>query len=113
MLLTVGQRGVITNDMDARSIIVAIGVAVPAFAVTLFARPAGAPVPPDSILPLFAVWPHDYLHSLVHINGVFDWPALVGIEYAFHFGVVPIGVVVAAYLAQSKLTHRGAQESVA
>lgn len=145
--------------MDARSIIVTIAVAVPAFAITLLARPAGAPMPPDSILPLFAVyflaeslafgagvayviksrrtlfgprmpaltravawcvaylllapWPHDYLHSLVHISGVFDWPALVGIEYAFHFGVVPIGVVVAAYLARSKLTHRAARESAA
>ena len=145
--------------MNARSIVIAIAVAVPAFAITLLTRPAGSDRPPDTILPLFAVlflaesialgagvayvvntrrtlfgdgipaltravswcvaylllapWPHDYLHGLVHINGVFDWPALAGIEFAFHLGVVPIGVVVGAYLAQSRLTQLAARETAA
>ena len=143
--------------MTTRSIVIAIAVAIPAFAITLFTRPAGSDRPPDTILPLFAVlflaesialgagvahviaarrtlfgeetsaltravawcvaylllapWPHDYLHGLVHINGVFDWPALAAIELAFHLGVVPIGVVVAAYLAQSKLSQHAARET--
>lgn len=159
MGLTLEQGRPDNNDMTARSTVIAIAVAIPAFAITLLTRPAGSDRPPDAILPLFAVlflaesiafgagvayvihsrrslfggripaltravawcvaylllapWPHDYLHSLVHINGVFDWPALVGIEYAFHFGVVPIGVIVGAHLAQSKLTHRAARESAA
>lgn len=145
--------------MTARSIVMAIAVAIPAFAITLLTRPAGSDRPPDTILPLFALlflaesiafgagvvyvisarrtlfgegipaltravawcvaylllapWPHDYLHGLVHINGVFDWPALAGIELAFHLGVVPIGVVVATYLARSQLRQRAARESTA
>lgn len=47
---------------------------------------------------LLAPWPHDYLHRATYINGVFNWSALVGIEYVFHLGVVPVGLVVAAYL---------------
>jgi hypothetical protein len=49
---------------------------------------------------LLAPWPHDYLHALTHINGVYDWPALAGIEYVFHLGIVPVGVVVAAYFTR-------------
>lgn len=62
---------------------------------------------------LVAPWPHDFLHRVTNINGVYDWPALAAIEYAFHLGVVPIGVVVAAYLARSKFTQRAARESAA
>jgi hypothetical protein len=51
---------------------------------------------------LLAPWPHDYLHALTHINGVFNWPALAGIEYVFHLGIVPIGVLVGAYLRRSR-----------
>ncbi len=134
--------------MNAGSVIIALAVAAPAFAFRLLTRPAGSPVPPDDVLPLFAAlalaeslafgagvayvlsarrtlfgqgiptltravawsvaylllapWPHDYLHDHVHINGVFNWPALAGIEYVFHLGIVPVGVLVGAYLLRSK-----------
>lgn len=42
------------------------------------------------------------LHRVTHINGVYDWPALAGIEYVFHLGIVPIGVLVAAYVARTR-----------
>ena len=51
---------------------------------------------------LLAPWPHDYLHALTHIDGVFNWPALAGIEYVFHLGVVPVGLVVAAYVTRTR-----------
>lgn len=51
---------------------------------------------------LLAPWVHDYLHALTLVNGVFNWPALAGIEYVFHLGVVPVGLVVAAYLARTR-----------
>jgi hypothetical protein len=57
---------------------------------------------------LLAPWPHDYLHGLAEINGVFNWPALAAIEYAFHFGIVPIGVLVAAFLLRSRDVPRTA-----
>ena len=56
---------------------------------------------------LLAPWPHDYLHRITHINGVFNWPALAGIEYVFHFGIVPIGVLVATYLRRTRGVRRG------
>jgi hypothetical protein len=55
---------------------------------------------------LLAPWPHDYLHRITHINGVFNWPALAGIEYVFHFGIVPVGVLVAAYLIRTGQLRR-------
>ena len=51
---------------------------------------------------LLAPWPHDYLHAVTHINGVYDWPALAGIEFVFHLGVVPVGLVVAAYVTRTR-----------
>jgi hypothetical protein len=51
---------------------------------------------------LLAPWPHDFLHALTLVNGVFNWPALAGIEYVFHLGVVPVGLVVAAYVARTR-----------
>ena len=50
---------------------------------------------------LLAPWVHDYFHGLTLIDGVFNWPALAGIEYVFHLGVVPVGLVVAAYVART------------
>lgn len=55
---------------------------------------------------LLAPWPHDYLHRITHINGVFNWPALAGIEYVFHFGIVPIGLVVAAFMLRTGQLRR-------
>lgn len=48
---------------------------------------------------LLAPWPHDSLHRLQLANGYADmnWYFLAGIEYAFHFGVVPVGLLLAAY----------------
>jgi hypothetical protein len=134
--------------MKIGSIIIALAVGAAAFAVAVIARPAGSPVPPPDIFPLFAVltvlesiafgagvayvararrvligggtrpldravawsvgylllapWPHDYLHALTLINGVFAWPAIAGIEYVFHLGVVPVGVLVGAYLLRAR-----------
>ena len=51
---------------------------------------------------LLAPWPHDWLHRLTHINGVYNWPALAGIEYVFHLGVVPVGLVIAAYVTRTR-----------
>lgn len=51
---------------------------------------------------LLAPWVHDYFHALTLINGVFNWPALAGIEYVFHLGVVPVGLVVAAHVARTR-----------
>lgn len=51
---------------------------------------------------LLAPWVHDYFHALTLINGVFNWPALAGIEYVFHLGVVPVGLVVAAYAMRTR-----------
>lgn len=51
---------------------------------------------------LLAPWIHDYLHGLVFIDGVFNWPALAVVEYLFHLGIAPIGVVLAAYLLRSR-----------
>lgn len=51
---------------------------------------------------LLAPWPHDFLHALTLIDGIFNWPALAGIEYVFHLGVVPVGLVVAAYVARTR-----------
>jgi hypothetical protein len=51
---------------------------------------------------LLAPWPHDYLHRLTYINGVFNWPALAGIEYVFHLGIAPVGVIVGAYLLRAR-----------
>ena len=51
---------------------------------------------------LLAPWPHDYLHAVTHVNGVFNWPALAGIEFVFHLGVVPVGLVVAAYVSRTR-----------
>lgn len=51
---------------------------------------------------LLAPWVHDYFHALTLINGVFNWPALAGIEYVFHLGVVPVGLVVAAYVTRTQ-----------
>ena len=51
---------------------------------------------------LLAPWVHDYFHALTLIDGVFNWPALAGIEYVFHLGVVPVGLVVAAYLRRTR-----------
>ena len=51
---------------------------------------------------LLAPWPHDVLHGLTLINGVFNWPALAGIEYVFHLGIVPVGLVVAAYVTRTR-----------
>lgn len=56
---------------------------------------------------LLAPWVHDYSHALTLIDGVFNWPALAGIEYVFHLGVVPVGLVVAAYLARARALSRG------
>ncbi|HET8569350.1 MAG TPA: hypothetical protein VFM93_10240 [Candidatus Limnocylindria bacterium] len=50
---------------------------------------------------LLAPWPHDFLHRITHINGEYNWPALAVIEYVFHFGIVPIGALVGAYLVRS------------
>jgi hypothetical protein len=55
---------------------------------------------------LVAPWPHDFLHRVTHINGVYDWPALAGIEYVFHLGIVPIGVLVAAYVTRTRAFSR-------
>ena len=55
---------------------------------------------------LLAPWPHDWLHRLTHINGVYNWPALAGIEFVFHLGVVPIGVLVGAYLTRDRELRR-------
>lgn len=60
---------------------------------------------------LLAPWVHDYFHALTLINGVFNWPALAGIEYVFHLGVVPVGLLVAAYVARTRALRppRGAR----
>lgn len=138
--------------MNVGSIVIALAAAAAAFAVGVFARPAGSPVPQADVFPLFAgllllesiafgagvayvvrarralfgvgigaleravswsvaylllaPWPHDYLHALTHINGVYNWPALAGIEYVFHFGIVPVGVLVAAYLMRTGQLRR-------
>ena len=55
---------------------------------------------------LLAPWPHDYLHRITHINGVFNWTALAGIEYVFHFGIVPVGVLVGTYLLRAREVRR-------
>jgi hypothetical protein len=55
---------------------------------------------------LLASWPHDYLHRITHINGVFNWPALAGIEYVFHFGIVPVGLLVGIYLLRAREVGR-------
>jgi hypothetical protein len=55
---------------------------------------------------LLAPWPHDFLHALTLVNGMFNWPALAGIEYVFHLGVVPVGLVVAAYVARTRALRR-------
>ena len=57
---------------------------------------------------LVAPWAHDYFHALTLISGVFNWPALAGIEYVFHLGVVPVGLVVAAYAARIAPPRLGA-----
>lgn len=44
---------------------------------------------------------HDYLHRVTYVNGVWNWPALAGIEYAFHFGIVPVGLIVGAHLMRA------------
>jgi hypothetical protein len=48
---------------------------------------------------LLAPWPHESLHRMSLANGIADmnWFFLAGIEYAFHFGIVPIGLLFAAY----------------
>ncbi len=48
---------------------------------------------------LLAPWPHDSLHRLSLANGFADmnWFLLAGIEYVFHFGIVPVGLLFAAY----------------
>lgn len=51
---------------------------------------------------LLAPWPHDWLHRLTHINGEYNWPALAGIEFVFHLGIVPIGVLVGVYLMRAR-----------
>lgn len=140
--------------MNARSIVIALGAAAAAFAVAVFARPAGSPVPPPDVFPLFAglialesvafgagvayvvtarhalvgagtgaleravawsvaylllaPWPHDYLHALTHIDGVYNWPALAGIEYVFHLGIVPVGVLVGAFVLRAREVSRAA-----
>ena len=133
--------------MNAGSIVIALAAGAAAFAVGVLARPAGSPVPPTDVFPLFAglvvlesiafgagvayvvrtrrtlvgagigaldravawsvaylllaPWPHDYLHALTHIDGIYNWPALAGIEYVFHLGIVPVGVLVGAYLMRT------------
>jgi hypothetical protein len=57
---------------------------------------------------LLAPWPHDYLHALTHIDGVYNWPALAGIEYVFHLGIVPVGVLVGAYVLHAREVSRAA-----
>jgi hypothetical protein len=49
-----------------------------------------------------AEWPHDYLHRLTYINVSLNWRALVGIEYVFHLGIAPVGVIVGAYLLRAR-----------
>lgn len=139
--------------MNITSLVIALPVALAAFAVALVGAPPGSPRPPDEVLPLFAVlmlleslalgagigyvlrarrtllgagiapleravawsvayllvapWPHDFLHRVTHINGVYDWPALAGIEYVFHLGIVPIGVLVAAYVTRTRVAPPG------
>lgn len=140
--------------MRATSIAIALAAAAAAFWIAAFVRPAGSPVPPADVFPVFAVltlleslafgagvayvaraartlfgrrtapleravawsfaylllapWPHDYLHALTLINGVFNWPALAGIEYVFHLGIVPVGVIIGAYLLRSREVRRTA-----
>jgi hypothetical protein len=55
---------------------------------------------------LLAPWPHDELHRLTYTNGVFNWPALAGVEYVFHLGVVPVGLIVGAYLLRARKTRQ-------
>lgn len=138
--------------MNAGSIVIALAAGAAAFAVGVLARPAGSPVPPPDVFPLFAglvvleaiafgagvayvvrtrrtlvgagigaldravawsvaylllaPWPHDYLHALTHIDGVYNWPALAGIEFVFHLGIVPVGVLVGAYLMRTGQLRR-------
>lgn len=56
---------------------------------------------------LLAPWVHDYLHALTLIDGAFNWPALAGIEYVFHLGVVPVGLVVATYVTRTRAAPPG------
>jgi hypothetical protein len=48
---------------------------------------------------VLAPWPHDSMHRLSLANGVanMNWFFLAGIEFIFHLGIVPIGLLVAVY----------------
>lgn len=55
---------------------------------------------------LLAPWPHDYLHAVTHVNGVFNWPALAGIEFVFHLGIVPVGILIGAHVLRAREADR-------
>jgi len=50
---------------------------------------------------LLAPWPHDSLHRIADINGVMNWPFLAVIEFIFHLGIVPVGLIVGAYMLRA------------
>ena len=51
---------------------------------------------------LLAPWPHDRLRQFADFNGVYNWPFLAAIEYVFHLGIVPVGLLVAVYLVRTR-----------
>jgi len=60
---------------------------------------------------LLAPWPHDRLHQFANFNGVYNWPFLAGIEYVFHLGIVPVGLLVAAYLRRMRTPRASLSDS--
>jgi len=47
-------------------------------------------------------WPHDLLHRYAERGGVMNWWMLAAIEYVFHLGIVPAGLLIAAAIEQRR-----------
>lgn len=47
-------------------------------------------------------WPHDLLHRYAERGGVMNWWMLAAINFVFHLGIVPAGLLIAAAIEQRR-----------